>query len=48
MTELFQHGKIDNQLADGDSHAWFAFSRLENAERKILNGKMRIGWDFDE
>src|SRR5229473_2432713 len=48
MIELFQHGKIDNQIANGDSHARFSLFWLKDTERKILDGKMRIGWDFDE
>jgi hypothetical protein len=48
MTELFENRKIDNQVPDGNAHARFTLSGLENAERKILNGKMRIGRDFDE
>ena len=48
MTELLENRKIDNQIADGNAHARFTFARLENAEGKILNGKMRIGCDFDE
>ena len=42
MTEFFENGKIDNQIADRDSHAGLRLSRLENAEWKILNRKMRI------
>ena len=49
MTELFQHGKIDNQIANRDAHARFALSWLKNAEGKILQmGKCEFGWDFDE
>src|SRR5438045_5900610 len=48
MTQLFQHGKIDNQIADGNSHAGVAAFRLENAKGKIFNGKMRIDWNVDE
>ena len=48
MTELFQHGKIDNQIADGDSYARFTLPRLKDAERKILDGKMRIRRDLDK
>ena len=42
MTELFQRGEIDNQIADRDAHARLTPSRLENAEGKILQWKMRI------
>jgi hypothetical protein len=48
MAELFEDRKVDDQIADRDSYARFAFFRFENAEGQILNGKMRIGWDFDE
>ena len=48
MTELFENRKIHNQIPDGNAHARFTLSRLENTERKILNGKMRIGRDFDK
>ena len=49
MSELFEHRKIDNQIADGDSHARFgSLFRLKNAEGKILDGKMRTGRDVDE
>jgi hypothetical protein len=48
MTELFENRKIHNQIPDGNAHTRFTLSRLENAEGKILNGKMRVGRDFDE
>ena len=48
MTEFFENGKIDNQIADRDSHARVALFRLKDTEWKILNGKVRIAWDFDE
>ena len=48
MTELFKNGKIDNEITNGDSYTRVASFRLENAEGKILDGKMRIGWDVDE
>src|SRR5438046_5831023 len=48
MTELFQDRKIDNQIADRDSDARFALFRLKDAEWEILDGKMRIGWNFDK
>ena len=48
MAEFFENGEIDNQITDRDSHPWFTLSRLENAEWKILNRKMRIAWDVKE
>jgi hypothetical protein len=48
MAEFFEHGKIDDQIANGDSGARFSSSRLKNAERKILNGKMRIRRNVNE
>ena len=48
MAEFFENGKIDNQITDRDSHPGLRLFRLENAEWKILNRKMRIAWDFDE
>ena len=40
MAEFFESGKIDNQIADGDSSAWFASFRLKDTEWKILDRKM--------
>jgi hypothetical protein len=48
MAEFFENGKIDNQIADGDSGARFASFRLKDAERKILYGKMRIRRNVDK
>jgi hypothetical protein len=48
MAEFFESRKIDNQIADRDSGARFASSRLKDAEGKILNGKMRIRRNVDE
>jgi hypothetical protein len=48
MAEFFESGKINNQIADGDSGTGFASFRLKDAEGKILDGKMRIGRDVDE
>ena len=48
MTKSFKNGKIDNEITNGDSYTRVASFRLENAEWKILDGKMRIGWDVDE
>ena len=48
MTELFQDRKIDNQIADRDSDARVVLFRLKDAEREILDGKMRILCDLDE
>jgi len=48
VAEFFERGKIDNQIADGDSSAWFASSGLKDAEGKILDGKMRISRNVDE
>ena len=48
MTELFENRKIHNQIPDGNAHAGLGVSRFKDAERKILNRKMRIGRDFDE
>ena len=42
MTELFQRGEIKNQISNRNAHTRFALSRLENAEGKILQWKMRI------
>ena len=42
MTELFQRGEIKNQIPNRNAHTRFALSRLENAEGKILQRKMRI------
>src|SRR6266478_3008311 len=48
MAEFLEDRKINNQIADRDSHARLTVSRLKHAERQVLNRKMRIGWDFDE
>ena len=48
MAEFFESGKIDNQIADGDSGARFTSFGLKDAEGQILDGKMRIGRDVDE
>jgi hypothetical protein len=48
MAELFENGKIDNQITDRDSNPWFSLCRLENAKWQILQRKMRIFWDLDE
>ncbi len=48
MTQLVENRKISNQIADRDAHARLAISRFKDPEGKILNGKMRIGRDFDE
>ena len=42
MTEFFQCREIKNQISDGNAYTRFALSRLENAEGKILQRKMRI------
>src|ERR1043165_2688866 len=48
MTKLFQHGNIDNQIADRHAYARLSILWLENAEGKILQWKMRIFCDLDE
>ena len=48
MTELLEHGKIDNQITDRDSDARFTFFRLKDTEWEILDGKMRVARDFKE
>ena len=48
MTEPFENREINNQIADRDSHARLTIFRLKDAERQILDWKMRTGWDFDE
>ena len=48
MPEFFENGEIDNQITDRYSNAGFGLFRLENAEWKILNGKMRIRRNVDE
>ncbi len=48
MAELFENGKINNQIADCDSDTRFTPFPLKDAEGKILDGKVRIAWDFDE
>ena len=42
MTEFFQRGEVKNQIPDRNAHTRFALSRLENAEGKILQRKVRI------
>ena len=42
MTEFFQRGEIKNQISNRNAYTRFALSRLENAEGKILQWKMRI------
>src|SRR5207248_3133144 len=44
----FQRRKIDNVLAKRDADARFPFTRLENAERQILQRKIRIALNVDE
>jgi hypothetical protein len=48
MAEFFECRKIDDQIADCDSGARFASSRLKDPEGKILDGKMRIRRNVDE
>jgi hypothetical protein len=48
VTELFEHGKIDNKITDGDAYTRSAVFRFENPEGQILNRKMRMGRNFDE
>ena len=48
MTEFFQRGEIKNQIPNRNAHTRFALSRLENAEGKILQRKVRIRCNFDE
>src|SRR6266487_6333191 len=48
MTEPFENREINNQIADRDSQARVPSFRLKNAEGKILQRKMGIGWHFDE
>jgi hypothetical protein len=48
MAEFLENGKIDNQIADGDSSTRFALFWLKDSEGKILDGKMRVRCDFDE
>ena len=43
MTELFENRKIDDEIANRDSHARLVVSRLKYAERKILQREMGIG-----
>src|SRR5437588_12519523 len=48
MTELFQNREIENQLADGNTGARRAVTRLENPVREILNRKIRIRRNVDK
>ena len=48
MTEFFQRGEVKNQIPNRNAHTRFALSRLENAEGKILQRKVRIRCNFDE
>jgi len=48
MSRLFQRGKIDNVLTKRDTDAGRSVAWFENAERKILQWKMRIAWDVNE
>ena len=48
MTEFFQLGEIKNQIPNRNAHSRFALSRLENAEGKILQWKVRIRCNLDE
>ena len=42
MTEFFQRGEIKNQIPNRNAQTRFPLSRLENAEGKILQRKVRI------
>src|SRR4051812_9964840 len=48
MPTLFQHGQIENELADGHSDSRRALRRFENPEGQILDREMRVGGDFDK
>ena len=48
MAEFFENRKIDNQIPDGDSGAWFASFWLKDTKGKILDGEMRIRRNVDE
>ena len=48
MTQLLQHRKIDNQIADRDADTRVAVPWLKNAEWQVLQWEMRIRWDLDE
>src|SRR5207245_689672 len=48
MPSLFQHGKIDNVLTEGDTNSRPAIARFKDTERQILERKLRIGCDVDE
>ena len=49
MTELLENRQIEHEPTDRDTNARATLCRRENAERKILDRKMRIsGRNFDE
>src|SRR5216683_1850239 len=48
MPGLFQHGKIDNVLTEGDTNSRLAIARFKDTERQILERKLRILFDFDK
>src|SRR6266581_1754776 len=48
QSAAFQRGKIDNVLAQRDADSSRLVPRLENAERQILQRKMRVFCDLDE
>jgi hypothetical protein len=48
MTQFLEDREIEHELADRHADARVTLSRLENAERKILDWKMRIRRNVDE
>src|ERR1043166_3265661 len=48
MAKLLEHREIDHELANGDPNASAPLRRFKNTEGKILDGKMRIGRNFEE
>ena len=48
MPRFFQCRKIDNVITKRDADACWIIAWFENAERKILQRKMRIFSDFDK
>src|SRR5204862_2600977 len=48
MAALLKHGKIENEIADRDADSRRCVRGFKNAERQILDRKMRIGRDVDK
>jgi hypothetical protein len=48
VSESFENGKIQDQIANRDSNTRCALFRFEDSKWEILDGKMRFGRDFDE